>query len=134
VIAPRLGKRLALVAAAFVALVSGALLPVAARLGGDDLITGVSLVSGFLGLFALFAWIQYDRRALGLKRSPGFNFALAWAALLTAPWYFVRHRPRGRRWQPLLGLALAATVGWNALLFIGMFTGGIALLAFLGPR
>jgi hypothetical protein len=130
---PAHGKRLALAGAAAVAFLSGTLLPFVAR-QGEAAMTGTSLASGFVGLFLLFAWIQFDRRALGVPRSSGFNFALAWFTLVAAPVYFLRHRARGRRWQPLLGLFLAATVGWNALLFGGIVASGFLTLMLHGPN
>jgi hypothetical protein len=130
---PSRGKWLALAGAVFVAFATGMALPFVAR-QGPEAMSVTSLGSMFIGLFALFAWIQFDRRQRGVPRSRGFNYALAWFGILAAPVYFVRHRARGQRWKPLLGLFLAATVGWNALLFAGMVAGGILTLVLHGPN
>jgi hypothetical protein len=129
--APARGKRLAVLGAAFVAFASGVLLPFVAD-SGESAIAWISLASAFTGLFALFAWIQFDRRERGLARSAGFNLALSCFTVVAAPVYFVRHRERGRRWQPVLGFFLAFTVGWNALLMGGIVAGSL-LRALVSP-
>jgi hypothetical protein len=123
--APARGKLSALLGAALVAFASGALMPFVAE-HGREAVAMMAVTSSTLALFALFAWIQFDRRERHVPRSPSFNLALAWFAVVAAPVYFVRHRARGQRWRPLLGLLLAATVGWNALLIGGIVAGGIA--------
>jgi hypothetical protein len=123
--APAPGKRSALGGAALVAFASGALLPFVAA-HGQAAVAMIAVASSFLALFALFAWILYDRRERHVPRSPAFHFALAWFPLVAAPVYFVRHRARGRRWRPLLGFFLAITLGWNALLMGGILAGGVA--------
>jgi hypothetical protein len=118
-------KHLALVGGAAAAFTSGGLLPFLAPLG-ENAFYGVTMAFSLAGLFCLFAWIQFDRRERGIPRSAGFNLALVWMALVTAPVYFVRHRERGRRWQPLLGLFLAGTVGWHFLFVAGLLVGATA--------
>ena len=127
------GKLLALAGAAVVAFASGMALPFAAP-QGKAAVHGVSLASGFLGLFMLFAWIQFDRRQRGVSRSRGFNFALAWFPVVAAPAYFVRHRVGHQRWKALLGLFLASVFGWNALLFAGIVAGALAAVVVSGAR
>jgi hypothetical protein len=127
-----LGKRLALAGCVVVPFVSGLALPFVARLG-EMAFVGTSFVSGYLGLFLLFAWVQYDRRELGVPRSAGFNAALVWFALIAAPVYFLRHRAPGRRWQPLLGLFVFGVLGWNVLLAAGLVAGGLTHYFIHGP-
>jgi hypothetical protein len=99
---------------------------------GDTLFLHVQVAFVVLDVFLLFAWVQFDRRELGVPRSAGFNFALAWFALVAVPVHFARHRPAGRRWQPIVLFLLALTLGYHALLIAGVLCGMIARTLLIG--
>ena len=86
----------------------------------------------FLDLFLLFAWVQFDRRELGVPRSAGFNFALAWFAMIAVPVHFARTRPAGRRWMPIVLFLLAMILGYQVLAIAGAIFGVILRMLFLG--
>jgi hypothetical protein len=127
----QLRKRWILAAAAAAAFAGGVPMAFAPELGAPTFWT-TQVAFGVLDLFLLFAWVQFDRRELGVPRSASFNFALAWLAVITVPVHFARTRPPGRRWQPITLFLLAMTLGYQALAIAGAIVGVLLRLVLLG--
>ena len=120
-------KRWILAAAAATAFAAGVPMAFAPELGSNG---SWSMQAAFLvlDLFLLFAWVQFDRRELGVPRSMGFNYALVWFSLIAVPVHLARTRPAGRRWLPIALFLLAMTVGYQALAIAGAIFGIIVRL------
>jgi hypothetical protein len=127
----RTQKRWTLAAAAVSAFAAGLAAAFAPELGEKGFWT---LQAGFivLDLFLVFAWVQFDRRELGVPRSGGFNFALVWFSALAVPVHFARHRPAGKRAVPIVLFLLAISLGYQALAIAGAVCGIILRLLVLG--
>jgi hypothetical protein len=124
-------KRWILAAAAVSAFAAGLPMAFAPELG-KNAFWSTQVVFLVIDLFLLFAWVQLDRRELGVPRSAGFNFALVWFAAIAVPVHFARTRPAGRRWLPIVVFLLAITVGYQVLAMAGAIFGVIVRALFLG--
>jgi hypothetical protein len=115
-------------ASAFIAGITAAFAPEL----GEKGFWSLQVAFGVLDSFLLFAWVQYDRRELGVPRSTGFNLALAWFSAITVPIHFARHRPVGKRGLPIVLFLLAISIGYLVLLVAGAVCGIILHLLTVG--
>ena len=80
-------------------------------------VSTVKLLADFgpmlVGLAFIFAWLHYDERRFGYRRSALLNIGIVALAILFVPVYLVTSRPAGRRL-----LSVLAFFGVVALWFI----------------
>lgn len=95
----------------------------------NQALDGAGILTSVIGLFFVFWWVQVDRRQRRIGRSRGFNFGVAWLAIVFVPAYLLRTRGAGRGLLAIV-VMVALMLAWSFAFLLGT-AGGLISMALL---